>query len=517
MRAPEPTITRRTRELKPALMSGRPVIYFDVSDVVEFVRSNTRLSGIQRVSVEIVKYLSERRGDHDLRLLCYHPTLKRMVWFSAEPFDGNYRFDHSEFCRYFAISHRKEGGVRIREYLKRRYRNPAKRLFHGVRLRLRNMLDGGHAFARHKITTRRSRRLKPKNAFDVRFAKGDRVFISGATWGGLFQSYMDALEDAKQRLGIKVSLFVHDLIPLIAPEHVVNDVPEQFSDWIERMCRLVDLFLVNSESTRRDLERFMRAHAAQAVPVRVVPLAHEFLLPEDRDGSRRQAPARFFDPERHSFGQRRIRCEVLNAALLPYVLVVGTIESRKNVWTIAIVWQEIYRRLGLDTPRLVFAGKQGWAKEAFDDFLRGSGHLDGYIRIVDRPDDVELAHLYRRCLFSVSASYYEGWGLPIGEGLWFGRPVVASNVSAMPEVGGSLVEYVDPYDPKSIRDACLKLITDDAYREAMARRIRREDLRRWSDVAEGIWQALTVPAEATVGMTTAPAKPVGTGALALAG
>lgn len=496
-------------------MSGRQVIYFDVSDVVEFVRSNTRLSGIQRVSVEIIKYLSGRSADHELRLICYHPTLKRMVWFSAAPFGEDYGFDHSEFCRYFAIAHRREGSIRIKDHLKKRYRSPAKRLFHGVRLRLRNLLDGGHTFARHKITSKRPRRLKPKNAFEVRFNAGDRVFISGATWGGLFQAYMDALEDAKQRVGIEVSLFVHDLIPLIAPEHVVNDVPEQFSDWIGRMCRLVDQFLVNSESTGRDLERFMRVHAARAVPVRVVPLAHEFLLPEDREGRRRPAPARYFDPDRHSFGERRIRCEVLNAALLPYVLVVGTIESRKNVWTLAIVWQEVYRRLGLDTPRLVFAGKQGWAKEAFDDFLRGTGHLDGYIRIVDRPDDAELAYLYRRCLFSVSASYYEGWGLPIGEGLWFGRPVVASNVSAMPEVGGSLVEYVDPYDPKSIRDACLKLITDDAYREAMARRIRREDLRRWSDVADGIWQALTAPAGAKPEPKAAQVR--ATDALALAG
>jgi len=217
-----------------------------------------------------------------------------------------------------------------------------------------------------------------------------------------------ALEDARKRSGIEVHLFVHDLIPLIAPEHVVNDVPEQFSNWIERMCRFVDLFLVNSESTRRDLERFMRAHVGHVVPIRVVPLAHELLLPEGPDGMPQRAPAKLFDPERHSFSERRIRSDVLNAALLPYVLVVGTIESRKNVWTLAIVWQEIYRRLGLDTPRLVFAGKQGWAKEAFDDFLRGTGNLDGYIRIVDRPDDFELAYLYGRCLFSVLASYYEG-------------------------------------------------------------------------------------------------------------
>ncbi|OWJ56874.1 glycosyltransferase family 4 protein [Inquilinus limosus] len=485
-------------------MSGRQVIYFDVSDVVEFVRSNTRLSGIQRVSLEIIKTLSGRSADHELRLICYHPVLKRMVWFSAAPFGTGYIFDHAGFCKYFAIHHGGQGSVRLKDHLKKRYRSAVKRLFHNVRLRLRNILDGGRSFARHRIETRQPRRLKPKNAFEVRFNAGDRVFISGATWGSRFLPYLDALEEVKRRLGIEVSLFVHDLIPLIAPEHVVNDVPEQFSDWIERMCRFADLFLVNSESTGRDLDRFLRTQAVPAVPIRVVPLAHEFLLPEDQGAARR--PARFFDPERHSLGDRRIRCEVLNAALLPYVLVVGTIESRKNVWTLALVWQEIHRRLGFDTPRLVFAGKHGWAKQAFDDFLQGTGHLDGYIRIVDRPDDAELAHLYRHCLFSVSVSYYEGWGLPIGEGLWFGRPVVASNVSAMPEVGGALVEYVDPYDPRSILDACLKLITDEAYREAMARRIRREDLRRWSDVAEGIWQALTTPTKVAPRLKAVPAR-----------
>ncbi|KGM33820.1 hypothetical protein P409_13695 [Inquilinus limosus MP06] len=320
------------------------------------------------------------------------------------------------------------------------------------------------------------------------------MFISGATWEALFDDYLTSLEQAKGRTGIEVCQFVHDLIPLVSPEHVVNNMPERFSGWIERMCRLADLFLVNSESTRRDLEHFMRSQMGYIAPIQVVPLAHELLLPESREGA--PSSAKLFDPERHSFGGHRIRSEVLNAALLPYVLVVGTIESRKNIWTLAVVWQEVHRRLGLDTPVLVFAGKQGWRKEAFDSFLQGTGHLGGYIRIVDRPDDFELAYLYKRCLFSVCVSYYEGWGLPIGESLWFGRPVVASNVSSMPEVGGSLVEYADPYDPRSILDACLKLITDDAHREAMAGRIRREDLRRWSDVAEGIWQALSAPARA---------------------
>ncbi len=473
------------------------MIYFDVSDVVEFARSNERLSGIQRVSIEIIKYLSQVYGNEHLRLICYHPLFKRMLWFSAEPFSASYVYDQAEFCRYFSIEYRAAGFRKLRDYLKQRYKSPIKRVFHGLRLRLRNALDQGRTFERHRIRQKRRRKFeaKPAHAFEISFKRGDCVFITGATWGDLFRTYVDALMEARRSIGIEVSLFVHDLIPLACPEHVVDNVPEQFSDWISRMSDLVDLFLVNSEATRRDLERFMQAHTGRATPIRVVPLAHEFLLPDDHRGVAK-VPAKFFDPERHSFNRRRIRAEVLNAAQLPYVLVVGTIESRKNVWTLATVWQEIYRRLGFDTPRLVFAGKHGWLKGAFDDFLQGTGNLDGYIRIVDRPDDFELAYLYRRCLFSVCVSYYEGWGLPIGESLWFGRPVVASNVSSMPEVGGALVEYVDPYDPNSILDACLRLITDDEHREAMARRIRREDLRRWSDVAEGIWQALNASTEA---------------------
>ncbi len=482
------------------------MIYFDVSDVVEFARSNDRLSGIQRVSIEIIKYLSQVQGGENLRLICYHPLFRRMLWFSAEPFDASYVYDQAEFCRHFCIDYRAAGVRRLRDHLKKRYKSSLKRAFHGWRLRLRNALDHGRTFERLKIIQKRSRRFeaKPANAFEVSFETGDRVFITGATWGDLFRKYVDALTEAKRKVGIEVSLFVHDLIPLACPEHVVDNVPEQFSDWISRMSGLVDLFLVNSEATRRDLERFMRTYTERATPIRVVPLAHEFLLPESRNREGGQAPAKFFDPERHGFNGRRLRADVLNAAQLSYVLVVGTIESRKNVWTLATVWQEVHRRLGFDTPRLVFAGKHGWLKGPFDDFLQGTGSLNGYIRIVDRPDDFELAYLYKRCLFSVCVSYYEGWGLPIGESLWFGRPVVASNVSSMPEVGGPLVEYADPYDPRSILDACLKLITDDDHREAMARRIRREDLRRWSDVAEGIWQALTASIGPEGGQGAAP-------------
>jgi glycosyltransferase involved in cell wall biosynthesis len=185
-----------------------------------------------------------------------------------------------------------------------------------------------------------------------------------------------------------------------------------------------------------------------------------------------------------------IRAHIRNAARLPYVLCVGSLESRKNIWTLANVWQRIHSRLGISTPRLIFAGNPGWLREDFDDFIRGTGSLNGYIRIIERPSDAELGYLYSRCLFSVFPSYKEGWGLPVGESLWFGRPVVCSNTSAMPEVGGTLADYIDPTSAESIEAGLLRMITDAGYRERRASDIAGAQLRTWENVADDLWDKL---------------------------
>jgi glycosyltransferase involved in cell wall biosynthesis len=90
----------------------------------------------------------------------------------------------------------------------------------------------------------------------------------------------------------------------------------------------------------------------------------------------------------------------------------------------------------------------------------------------------------------VCVSYYEGWGLPIGESLWFGKPVLASNTSAMPEVGGDLVDYADPNSFDEIREKALRLIVDAPYRARRAEEIGNAKLRRWDEVADDLWPIL---------------------------
>jgi glycosyltransferase involved in cell wall biosynthesis len=49
-------------------------------------------------------------------------------------------------------------------------------------------------------------------------------------------------------------------------------------------------------------------------------------------------------------------------------------------------------------------------------------------------------------MFTVYPSLYEGWGLPVAESLTLGQFCIASSTSSLPEVGGDLIEYIDPWD-----------------------------------------------------------------------
>lgn len=81
--------------------------------------------------------------------------------------------------------------------------------------------------------------------------------------------------------------------------------------------------------------------------------------------------------------------------------------------------------------------------------------------------DSELLETYRRCDFLVFASLYEGFGLPILEAQAVGRPVITSNISSMPSVGGDGACFVDPLSVDSISKAVRKLLAEPASRNVL--------------------------------------------------
>ena len=464
------------------------MIYFDITDLLEYARSNATLSGIQRVSVLAINRLYNTSGSETLRLIARHPIRKEILSYSARYFGDNPTYNQREFCQHFGLpmsQARKAPFVDFTTYVEQKYNPGIHAWFHRHRLALLDRVTKGATFRKRRIRRGIGSNLEVDPGERVRPRSGDIIFVPGATWN--FEKYIDFLRKSSNE-GVKIYQFIHDLIPLVTPEHVGDDAPEIFTQWLRDMSQIASGFIANSEATKADLLAYFQAYAPASKPCKVVRLAHEFIMPTPTPQLDGIEPD-FLDIKHRAVGA--IGARVYNAARVPYVLCVGMIESRKNIWTLVNVWKSLYEELGNNTPRLVFAGRQGQLKEDFDEFLSGTGNLYGFIRIVERPSDSELLYLYQHCMFSVCVSYYEGWGLPIGEALWLGRPVVCSNTSSMPEVGGEFADLVNPHSPESVQAGIRRMIVDADYREARAAAIDKAKLRRWSDVADDLYVALT--------------------------
>lgn len=80
--------------------------------------------------------------------------------------------------------------------------------------------------------------------------------------------------------------------------------------------------------------------------------------------------------------------------------------------------------MGDATPMLVLVGRSGWKIQQLGAFLDATGNVHGQVFQMGDASDGEVAWLYQHCQFTVFPSSYEGWGLPVGESLWFGKPVI---------------------------------------------------------------------------------------------
>lgn len=74
--------------------------------------------------------------------------------------------------------------------------------------------------------------------------------------------------------------------------------------------------------------------------------------------------------------------------------------------------------------------------------------------------DEELSGLMESCLAVVFPSLYEGFGMPVIEAMAFGKPVLCSNVTSLPEIAGNAALLFDPRKPEEIAAAIARIQTD---------------------------------------------------------
>jgi len=312
-------------------------------------------------------------------------------------------------------------------------------------------------------------RLTSRGAIEA----GDTLFIPGAFWSA--HQIMAFYRDLSEK-GVRLVALLHDVLPITHHDYMVPGSELYFGPILTLPIHVVTA----AKSTALDIPRAVSLVEGGREPlsVEVVPFAQEF------SGVARNQPA----------GEPTERLAKLTGGR-PFVLCVGTVEVRKNHLQLFKVWQRLAHEAGAPMPLLIIAGKRGWEAEEAIAFLdaanerQAAGAEDEPILFAEAPTDAELKWLYSSCLFTVFPSFAEGWGLPVGESLWFGKACAASKTTSVPEVGGEFCLYFDPDAPDEMQ-AAIKALLDPAVRAAYELRIRASHLRSWQDAAHDLVSAV---------------------------
>jgi glycosyltransferase involved in cell wall biosynthesis len=320
----------------------------------------------------------------------------------------------------------------------------------------------------------------------LRFAAGSWLVNVGSSWW--LPGYHAAVRDARLREGLRHAALVHDVGPVVVPEHSEPAVSASFARWVAALAVSADLVLCVSEATRAELAALWAETLPGVTPPPLQVLRPGHALPPAAGPPHPRA-----------------------ASLAPggYVLAVGTIESRKDHLFLLNAWLGLLRRHGAALPPLVLVGRAGFESGPVLELLRRAPAFEGRVLWLDDVADGALAALLRDAGFALYNSRHEGWGLPVTEALAAGKVVVAPAIPALVEAGGGLALHFAPGSAPDFSAVVERLLFEDGYRDAVARRVGAEFRpRAWRRMAADLVEALQqAPAEA---VPAPPAPPLGT-------
>jgi glycosyltransferase involved in cell wall biosynthesis len=249
----------------------------------------------------------------------------------------------------------------------------------------------------------------------------------------------------------------HDAIPLLMPHTISNKAYHQASHYHALRRNVADgaWFACVSDSTRRDLLSVFPEAEPRAVTIPNM-VSHHYYPDESRHG---RVPD-ILHVRRHVVVKRRASDNGANGKPLPYLLMVSTIEPRKNHLTLLAAW-EYLRAHGFPDLNLVFVGALGWGHDdivkKFRPWLANGGlHL-----LEDVPAE-ELRVLYRHARAIVCPSFGEGFDYSGIEAMCCGGVVAASDIAVHRDVFGDAAEYFSPYSVEHVAGAIARLIGPDS-------------------------------------------------------
>lgn len=253
---------------------------------------------------------------------------------------------------------------------------------------------------------------------------------------------------------------MYDLTVLLFPEYHTAENRELQLRKYRFAQEDADLVIAISEATKRDVVNHL------SIPPERVQVVYGGVDPSFHRCTSPQAVERALAP----------------VGLVPdsYILHVGTIEPRKNLVRLVEAYDQMRKMVAAPVPKLVLAGAAGWLHQ--DVFERIEMlDLQKEVRFLGRVPRELLPALYNGAILFVYPSHYEGFGLPVLEAMACGVPVIASNVSSLPEIMGEAGLLIEPNETQELVAALARLVNDSEERQVLgAAGLARAELFSWT-------------------------------------
>jgi glycosyltransferase involved in cell wall biosynthesis len=409
------------------------------------------LSGVPRFTLEILKRLM-KRNDLEIVLICSLENEAEAFFNLKQNLDFNSSFqtrerkeailsDSDEFLKQKLIAEKKYPTFlgRVKDFVLS-YFPKSKLLYQLIDLarKIKKPILQSFLFNKNNLQT------------ETKFRYFEQLVIESDIY---FSPFYPLLPELSANPSIRKAIVIHDLIPFVHPELLVNN---DLYFMLRKIANHItpDLFIFTvSENSKRDIEHFFP------------PIEPDKLIDLPEGAS---PHFNFCDDKTKIF-------PVLKKYNIPtdcrYITSVAAQDDRKNFATIIYAFERLCQKYSdkFTDLRLVLTGSKTCnstvkiqkAVDSLNNDCKKRFIFTGYV------DETDLPFIYNGASCFCFMSLYEGFGLPPLEAMQCGVPVITSNTSSLPEVVGDAGIMLDPHDVDGLVNAFYRVLTDENLRNEM--------------------------------------------------
>jgi glycosyltransferase involved in cell wall biosynthesis len=258
----------------------------------------------------------------------------------------------------------------------------------------------------------------------------------------------------------RMVIHYHDAIPLLMP-HTISDRRFHQAFHYRALRKNVKngaWFVCVSDATRRDLLSIFPEAEARSLTIHNIVSHHYNNGPSEP----RQVPeivkTRLNSQIKPSLdpGLKRGLLDGSRDQGIQYLLIVSTIEPRKNHLTLMSAWEKL-RLERFPDLKLLIVGALGWHhKPILRKFRPWLDRGDAFL--LEDVSAAELRILYAQARATICPSYGEGFDFSGVEAMKSGSPVVASDIAVHREIFADAAEYFNPYSVDALSHSILTVI-----------------------------------------------------------